>query len=677
MDSNVSHIEDKEDTFCEPDGKEGDEGDNVVEEPKVGMIFSSEEEVRLYYTNYAKRMGFGVSKRSSNVGDDGRLKYFTLACVRQGTSRSKASNVLRPRSVEKMGCKAKINVTLTADGKYTLSSVVLEHTHALSPGKAIFFRCHKKLGDSIKRKREVNDAAGLKVRKNYKSFVHEAGGYENLSSGKKDCCNDMGKARRLQLSVEGVEALRNYFIKMQEKNDKFYYVIDVDNESQLRNVFWADARSRAAYDSFGDVITFDTTYLNNAYRMSFAPFMGVNHHGQLILFGCGLISNEDTETFVWLFNAWLKCMHGQAPSAIITDQDKEMQNAIATVFPRSRHRFCLWHVINKLSEKLGSHSQYEAIKCTIQGFVYDSLSCEEFEQNWKCLLDSYNLRDNAWLDWIYGERHLWVPVYVKNTFWAGLSTTQRSESMNYFFEDCVNSKSMPNQFVEQYNNALRRKVENENAVDFSSLGTAITCITHYPIEKQFQELYTNAKFREVQDEFKGLLYCCAALVTCEGAMYTYQVRDEVKGFEGFIKRTNFCVSFNDADFEVKCSCCLFEFRGILCRHALRVLTNLEKQLLPPKYILDRWRKDLKRRYTLVKSSYDDLSDSPAAQRYDRLTQYFAEIASQSSESEAICGELIRRLELFQSEFLHHRKKRDTSPLARQSEIWSMQSKSFM
>lgn len=107
-------------------------------------------------------MGFGVSKRSSNVGDDGRLKYFTLACVRQGTSISKASNVLRPISVEEMGCKAKINVTLIAHGKYTLSSVVLEHTHALSPGKAIFFRCHKKLGNSIKRISEVNNAAGVK-----------------------------------------------------------------------------------------------------------------------------------------------------------------------------------------------------------------------------------------------------------------------------------------------------------------------------------------------------------------------------------------------------------------------------------------------------------------------------------------------------------------------------------
>lgn len=106
---------------------------------------------------------------------------------------------------------------------------------------------------------------------------------------------------------------------MQKQNDGFYYVMDVDDNCRLRNVFWADARSRAAYEFFGDVITFDTTYLTNRYDMPFAPFVGVNHHGQSILLGAGLISNENTETFVWLFSTWLECMNDKALSAIITD----------------------------------------------------------------------------------------------------------------------------------------------------------------------------------------------------------------------------------------------------------------------------------------------------------------------------------------------------------------------
>ena len=41
-----------------------------------------------------------------------------------------------------------------------------------------------------------------------------------------------------------------------------------------------------------------------------APFVGVNHHGQSILLGCGLISNQNVDTFVWLFESWMKCMLG-------------------------------------------------------------------------------------------------------------------------------------------------------------------------------------------------------------------------------------------------------------------------------------------------------------------------------------------------------------------------------
>ena len=54
--------------------------------------------------------------------------------------------------------------------------------------------------------------------------------------------------------------------------------------------------------------------------MPFTIFVGVNHHGQTILFGCGLLSKENTETYNWLFKTWLECMSGKALKAIVIDQ---------------------------------------------------------------------------------------------------------------------------------------------------------------------------------------------------------------------------------------------------------------------------------------------------------------------------------------------------------------------
>ena len=73
-------------------------------------------------------------------------------------------------------------------------------------------------------------------------------------------------------------------------------------------VLWVDGKSREAYKEFDEVVTFDITYLTNKYDALFAPFVGVNYHGQSILLGCWLISKEDRETFVWLFKKWLECM---------------------------------------------------------------------------------------------------------------------------------------------------------------------------------------------------------------------------------------------------------------------------------------------------------------------------------------------------------------------------------
>ena len=103
--------------------------------------------------------------------------------------------------------------------------------------------------------------------------------------------------------------MHDYFVRMQGKNSNFYHALDLDDELRVRNVFWVNARSRAAYESFHDVIIFDTTYLTNKYDMPFAPFIGINHHGEFIILGCGLLSGEDMDyLFGYLGNGYKVCV---------------------------------------------------------------------------------------------------------------------------------------------------------------------------------------------------------------------------------------------------------------------------------------------------------------------------------------------------------------------------------
>ncbi|XP_022864853.1 protein FAR1-RELATED SEQUENCE 5-like [Olea europaea var. sylvestris] len=210
-------------------------------------------------------------------------------------------------------------------------------------------------------------------------------------------------------------------------------------------------------------------------------------------------------------------MNGQAPNGIITDQDRAMQNAIQIIFPKAKHRWCLWHILKKLPEKFGYHKAKGPIMHAIHVLVYDTLSCEEFEEGWLNMLDQFESRDLDWLSGLYEEGTRWVPCYLHTTFWADMSTTQRSESMNAFFDGYVHSKTSLKLFVEQYERVLRTKVEKEFQANFRSFSQMIPCATKYDMEKQFQVVYTITKFREFQQEFMGKVYCDVLSMTdCSG-----------------------------------------------------------------------------------------------------------------------------------------------------------------
>jgi hypothetical protein len=268
-----------------------------------------------------------------------------------------------------------------------------------------------------------------------------------------------------------------------------------------------------------------------------------------------------------------------------------MKSAIARVFQRTRHRLSMTHYV-KTPENLGSHAQYSAIKSARQTCLYNSLTCDEFDESWQSLLESYQLNDNAWLRGLYSKRTRWVPTSVKNTFWATMTTMQRSESMKAFFDGHVHSGITLKKFVDQFDNALKEMVENESIASFSSFNSTISCISHYPIEKKFQDIYTSAKFKKVQAEFRWEMYCNWSLLKNEGAISTYQVTEDVNINDDYIKEVRFCVYFNEDECKVKCTCGLFELIRILYMHAFSVQAIRRITSLTPKYILDRLEEGL-------------------------------------------------------------------------------------
>ncbi|RYQ90945.1 hypothetical protein Ahy_B09g096864 isoform A [Arachis hypogaea] len=248
---------------------------------------------------------------------------------------------------------------------------------------------------------------------------------------------------------------------------------------------FADARSKAAFEYFGDVVSFDTTYNTNRYNFVLGSFIGVNHHGQSTLLGCALIKNEDIQSFKWLFECWLRYMGGKAP------------------------------------KETGMISSQSMASEATSGFQNSSLR----------------------------------------------------------------------QFVKQYDNCLASREQTE--FDVAYFHTRIPCATKSAIEAQFQHVYTHEKFREVQAQFRDKVNYTTRSMHSTLCLTIYEVIEQVSN-STFNK---FFVTYNTVSQEVKCQCLLFKSRDILYCHSLSVLSFERVDNVAPKYILECWRKNIKRRHT--------------------------------------------------------------------------------
>ncbi|CAL9138735.1 unnamed protein product [Musa acuminata var. zebrina] len=638
------------------DGNAGAEVDDRV--PEVGMVFKNHQEVSRFYKRYARRVGFGIAIRRSAFTEDGHCLYLELMCCKGGRNRPEAK--YRKRNSAKTNCPARIKVKLWGDGMLHLVVANIDHNHPVSPSMARFLSCYRQLSGAAKKRAERNkDGETVQPRLPPRMPIERLSALEELLFSESEHRSFVERGR-LKLGEGDAEALRLFFTRMQAKNTNFFNVIDLDEEGCVRNVFWADARSRAAYQYYNDVVVLDTTYVINKYDLPLATFVGVNHHGQLVLLGCCLLSDETMETYVWLFKAWIACMYGEFPKALITDQSKSIQSAVAQVLPEVRHRICLSQIMKKVPEKLGGLAEYRAINKAMQKAVYDSLTAEEFEDDWRRMVEMYGLHGNEWFRSLYECRHSWVPVYLKDTFWAGMSTTQRNETMVAFFDGHVEAKTSLKQFLSKYEMALLDKYEKEAQADFETFHKRRPSVSKFHMEEQLSRVYTLNMFKKFQDEIEAIMYCHASLVNVDGPVSTFDVKECIFLDDG--KRTmnkNHGVLYNTEEKEIQCICGSFQFRGILCRHALSVLKWQQVHEIPSQYVLDRWKKDFKRLHVLARSS-DDVIANNRVDRYDYLSMRCLQLVEVGvlSDKYQLALKLIKEVEKF---LLSDKTHDDTQP----------------
>lgn len=603
------------------------EGHNVNDDDEnsklsVGMEFESEEAAKTLYEAYARRVGFSTHVgQYSRTKPDGPIVTWDFACSRE---------VFKRKNVE--NCNAMLRIERKDPDSWVVTKFVEDHNHSIaSPRKVQYLRPRRHFAGATKNVVETLDAPSdvfISMDGNHVSYdsnrgLGSASPVETNRAAKSfGPMNYVQPGFRKRILGRDAQNILNYFKKMQAENPGFYYAIQLDDDNRMTNVFWADARSRTAYSHFGDAVIFDTMYRPNQFLVPLAPFTGLNHHGQMVLFGCALLLDESESSFTWLFRTWLSAMNDCPPVSITTDQDRAIQAAVSQVFPETRHCICKWHILREGQERLAHvYLAHPSFYGELYSCINFSETVEDFESSWGSLLDRYDLRMNEWLQAVYNARQQWAPVFFRGTFFAALSSNQGVSS---FFDGYVNQQTTIPMFFKQYERALENSLEREIEADYDTICTTPVLRTPSPMEQQAANLYTKRVFSKFQEELVETFVYTANKIEGDGVVSKFRVAKYELDHKAYM------IMLNMSEMKATCSCQMFEYSGILCRHILTVFTVTNVLTLPSHYILTRWTRNARVGFGSVENDADTQFIESLTSRFKNLCREAVKFAEEGA-----------------------------------------------
>ncbi|CAH9104821.1 unnamed protein product [Cuscuta europaea] len=260
-------------------------------------------------------------------------------------------SIKRRRVSNRVGCKARLVMRLHGVDRYIVTLFEERHNHPMtSIPSSPFLKVNRALDIGHQNFVLNCSKANIGTMKCYRLYKEIVGGYSNIGATSVDFKNFK---LDLKAYVAGVDAqmLIDKLFRKRETCSEFFFNYDVDGSDQLTRIF--------RLTLFVERIMLCSEMLSHSMLLSrligtiwyFVPFTGVENHKKCITFGAGLLLKEDVESYIWVFRSFISAMTKE-PTCIITDQDPAMRVAFEQIFKTARHRYCMWHIMSKVTSKI-------------------------------------------------------------------------------------------------------------------------------------------------------------------------------------------------------------------------------------------------------------------------------------------------------------------------------------
>ncbi|XP_047978693.1 protein FAR1-RELATED SEQUENCE 5-like [Salvia hispanica] len=227
------------------------------------------------------------------------------------------------------------------------------------------------------------------------------------------------------------------------------------------------------------------------------------------------------------------------------DIDLGMKVVVERVLVDTRHRWCMWHIMFKVVEKLPKNLLVnEDLKKELNNCVWSELiEPEEFDEAWDNVMEKYGLKDHEW----FSSMDFPMSSLIK--------TTSISESQNIFFKRYSKSHSNLVEFLMNYNNALDGQRSNNNRLEYLDFNKIPTLKTNSALERHASTIYSDSGFKLLQSEIEEAVdNVTMVTVSIIGENKIYVVNDM------FSK--NWTVSYSTSFASYACSCKMFGRIGL-------------------------------------------------------------------------------------------------------------------
>ncbi|XP_062119249.1 uncharacterized protein LOC133832998 [Humulus lupulus] len=239
---------------------------------------------------------------------------------------------------------------------------------------------------------------------------------------------------------DSYQKLSMYLHMLKQANPRTITYLLIDKEDRFKYLCIAFSNSIKGWRYLRPIIVVGGTFPKNAHGSTLFSTSTLDSNHNIFVLAFGIANSENDNPWLWFFSK-LRDTYGKLEGlAIISDRHKSIGNAVHMVCPIAFHGACMFHLLNNLKSKYGSHGEELQMNFIATVKAYTKTKCECYM---KCV-DRLDRSIRPYLEMVegvpidilieclrsFGRKLVWTNSNNANATFTKVSTATKNELRN-------------------------------------------------------------------------------------------------------------------------------------------------------------------------------------------------------------------------------------------------------